>query len=818
MIVFFVNLYYDNNYLRKLKRKDIMIELKKWKVCAFDAYVPFNNKSMELNREIQGITPWMDIEVPGGLYSTLLKEGLIEDPMFEMNSLKCEWVSARWWVYKTSFTCPSDIEGRTELVLEGIDYRATVYVNEHEVNKHTGMFTKCVTEISRYLRAGEENTVSVVIEDAPKEIPQVGYTSMTSTQKARNNYKWDFCVRMINLGLYGKVYVKFYKSDLKIENYYFNSDCGADGVAELSVRLSSKEERSCIVRAALIGQDGEVLASAEKSAGLKNGSRTIKLRINTARLKVWYPNGSGSQSLYELSVNVTDREGTELDGFNAHVGIKKLRLLENPGSPEGSLPYTFEVNGERVYIKGVNITPLDMEYGCVDACRYRRFLTAVKEMNVNLVRVWGGGIIETEEFYSLCDELGILVWQDFIQSSSGIDNFPSENPEFLRLLAATAEEATLTKRNHVSLAVWCGGNELMYAGFKPVGFEVKAIALLKRIVKKNCRNIFMYPTTPSGPVFSFGKREDNHDVHGPWTYLGTEEHYRVFNENEYLFHSEFGVDGLTSPAVARRIMSDENLGYIDMDENIVWRHRGEWWNVYKREKQIFGENIDGFDTFSLASQFMQAEGLRYAIESGRRQNFRCSGNIIWQANEPFPNISCTSLIDYFGGKKLAYYAAKTAYQRILPCIKYTKLTHERGALLDFQAYAVSEDEAQPLIYSVKIYSENTKIAEDKFEFVFGSGSIWLKDYSIHIPADAESITVVLSITDADGNKYHNGVLFPMLDGKGMVNPECLRTFCERLRSGEPVYPVKIAAAESAQPMKQRETAQSSLTDSRLNIV
>jgi len=297
--------------------------------------------------------------------------------------------------------------------------------------------------------------------------------------------------------------------------------------------------------------------------------------------------------------------------------------------------------------------------------------------------VWGGGIIEKEDFYDLCDEYGIMVWQEFNQSSSGIDNVPPTDEKFLALLAKNAEAGILARRNHVCLTYWSGGNELMDWDGVPSTFADKNIAILKALVGKLDPGRLFLPTSASGPSEFLNISPEglghNHDVHGPWQYAGVEQQYELYNQSDCLLHSEFGVDGFTNREAIGKFLSAENSTPSNMGDNLVWRHHGEWWDTTARDSAIFGEP-DSMDTLVLHSQTIQAEGLRYAIEADRRRAFQNCGSIVWQFNEPWPTLASTCLVDYYGQPKPAYEFVKRAYAPLAVSLSYSKLGYTAGEL------------------------------------------------------------------------------------------------------------------------------------------
>jgi len=650
---------------------------KNWTVSGSWPFTVMQGTSVETGAKFSAVTPMMEARVPGSIYDDLLRAGLIENPYYERNSLLCEWAANRFWSYMNTFTLPDGVRGKKiRLVLKGIDYHGHIYLNDRKIGEHTGMYAPCIFDVTDALRYGEPNTLTVVLENAPDEMSQIGYTSRTHTQKARFNYKWDFGTRLVNLGLYDIVYLDIADDPLTDVHIRYLGD----GI--LTVTAKNRKLYG------VLSYEGETVAVAA-SEKTESGCR---LTFAVEEPKLWYPNGYGEQPLYDLLLTSDDDEHTW------RVGLRTLSYRKPDCDDPDILPYIPVINDREIYIKGVNMTPLDHLYGCVTEERYRQMLTLAKSGHVNLVRVWGGGIIEKEDFYNLCDELGIMVWQEFIQSSSGIDNIPSKQPEFLALCEQTARAVIPEKRNHTSLTFWSGGNELMDERGIPSTFEDENLAMLRRITEELSPEILMLPTSASGPTEWFDPNDPsrNQDIHGPWKYEGTEGHYALYNRSTIILHSEFGVDGMSNPEAVRSVLSPENQKVTTMAENLTWRHHGEWWDTYSyRERPLFGET-DSLDTLITLSQFMQAEGLRYAIEAHRRRSKTVHpaeladgvlltfssqnnvGSIVWQLNEPWPNVSCTCMVDYYGNPKPAFRFYTEAQKPLHISMRYSKLLWRPG--------------------------------------------------------------------------------------------------------------------------------------------
>ena len=695
-----------------------------WEVKGYWPYVPEKEKSMETGQTLHGVTDWLPAKVPGGVHYDLFRAGLIENPYYGKNSLHCEWAENRWWMYRTGF--PSVFNGcdlakeRVRLTFEGVDYEASVFFNDQLCAEHKGMYEPFSIDLTGRIR--EENKLVVLLKGIPQEMGQIGYTSRTFTQKSRFNYKWDFSTRLVNIGIWKDVVLEVpgqaELSDLHLDTGYceetgriYVSGQGLDyrdcRETPLWVRITAEDPGTrCSGDAELIREQGA--GTAGRTAGKRDGiSRTVPLcdgRFDTVLLVedplLWYPNGAGPQYLYRIRIELLEeKDGRErvLYQTERNTGIRSLKMVHNKKEHENALPYTFEVNGRKLYIKGVNMTPLDHIYGNVTKEQYGYMVSAMVNAGVNLVRVWGGGLIEKEEFYDLCDENGILIWQEFIQSSSGIDNKPSEQEEFLELLKKTAECAVREKRNHVSLTVYSGGNELMEAPDRPCGMENKNIAMLEEIVRRlDGRRAFL-PTSASGPrEFVTSEKGVSHDVHGSWRYEGNPGHYVLYGESDNLFHSEFGMDAASCEKSLKKFLPRASLHPTPMSQDPCWQHHGEWWGTYFRDCEMFGsieKTPENLGLFTRCSQYMQGEGLRFILEADRRRAWQNSGTIIWQLNEPWPNASCTNLVDYYGETKTAYYQVKRAYEERHVSLDYRSLTYKKGENFCLPFYVSNSGEA-----------------------------------------------------------------------------------------------------------------------------
>lgn len=698
-----------------------------------------------------------DVRAGESIYDTLYRHGVIENPMPDVNTYHCEWVANRWWVYRTQIEVAGD---RPRVCFEGVDGAFSVFFNNRFLGRHNNSFVPFEVDMSDY--GGQTGELTVIVECPEDNLNQSGYTSKIITQRSRYDFKWDFCPRMVSLGLVAPVVLQ----------------CGAE-ITEVKIVADT----SGVVTVDYVGKyfprDVAVSFTVDGKTAVATGeSGRLSVRVDSPQL--WQCNGRGDPVLYQGVLSVSCG-GETLWTKTYNVGFRDLRFVRNENAPEGSLPYTLELNGEKVYIKGVNFVPIEMSRAQMTREKYSRLLTLAKDMHVNLIRIWGGGIVETEDFYDLCDRLGILVWQDFIQSSSGIDNCATVIEEGLNEIVRTAETAVKRIRNHPSLALYCGGNELM-DNWVPLGFDHPNIAALKATVDRLDGTRAMLPTTASGPTSGIDLKRvgqgKHHDVHGPWSFVGDPDHYTLYNNSDCLLHGEFGVDGFCNTDAVEKIFTPSQRNFSYISENYIWRHKAEWWDQMPQTEAIFGK-CDDVDEQIRLSQFLQAEALRYAVEANRRRAFRNSGSIIWQFDEPYPNLCCTNIVDYFGQPKAVYYTVQRAFDAVNPNMCYEKLCYGAGERFCGELYLTSE-RCGTFDYTVSLCAGSTHIEKTFTVEVSEAGkSVRVGTVECTVP-QADGLHVLLRAKSGE-ETFRNEILLPVRVGK-YCDKRAAIAFVENLKS------------------------------------
>ena len=634
---------------------------------------------------------WRPARVPGSLIDDAWRAGEIPNPYVDRNSLAAEWLPQRTWLYRRAFGVPAEAPPNAALRFDGLDPGGTVFLDGEEVGRHAGMFVPLEIDLQDRLRPGSRHDLVVVVEPAPSMPSQVGRTELARHHRSRMGYGWDFCPRMINTGIWRSVCLEL-RGDAWLGRPAIDVTLEGRGPASVQVSVPVRGEADGARVVARLFGPGDSREAASSTAPVVDGGAAILLRVN--RVQRWWPNGSGDQPLYRLQLEL-EVGGTLLDRRETRIGFRTAALRLNAGAPEDALPYTLVVNGRPTWIRGWNWVPMDAAYGVPrPPGRLRHLVELLRRANVNLVRVWGGGLIESEAFYDACDEAGVVVWQEFAQSSSGVSNTPSDDPAFTDLMRREAESIVPLRAHHPSLAIWCGGNELADADGCPLDERHPVLAVLHEVVRRSASGRAWLPTSPSGPRFdnSLAAVADDpsslHDVHGPWEHQGLAEQHALADATTNLLHSEFGVEGMTNLATLRATVTQPGRWTADRSDPVL-AHRGGWWNNRPFVERTFGGDLS-LEELERASQHLQADGLRTLIEGDRRRWPRNAGSLPWAFNEPFPNAWSNAAVDYFGVPKPAYHAVGEAYAPILAGVSFASQALDGAPELAVVAWVVND--------------------------------------------------------------------------------------------------------------------------------
>ncbi len=615
---------------------------------------------------------WVRASVPGDVHSAIIDENVIPNPYWGRNNEKIKWVVDYEWWYRKWFSVPENWRGKVvRLVFHGVDFKADFWLNGKHIGAHEGMFSPIVFDITNVVNYGEseKNLIAVCIHPPPKD------RSKTGGRKCNLGYSIDYVPELITMGIWedaeivatGKVY---------IEDLYVTSKIG-ENVAhltnEISIYNTSTDRKKVTLKNSVTGENF-VSKTSDKSVEFEvpPGSQSLAIYLEVPEPRLWWPWDMGEQNLYKTSVEVLE-EGKSLDNVMRVFGIREVRIIPNKGAPEDSAPWTFCINGKRNFVKGANWTNIDLLYGRFSRERYEKLLTLAKEANMNILRIHGWHIREKEEFYNICNRLGILVWQEFAFANL---NYP-QTPDFLEKVAVECGEVVKTLRNHPSLIAWCGGNEYSY---------VKNLKLIKTL-EKVCKKV-----DPSRPFISVsGPPEQDEtrlkfDFHN-WQVWHRFKPIEFYSEDkESLFISEFGLQSVPCVESLKEFIPPEEL----WPAGPSWKyHFIEMEKMRHYVQQITHTDPSTLKDFVEATQKAQAETLKYGIEYFRRMKYRISGCMFWQFNEPWPSI-CWSVVDWFLRPKLAYYTVKDAYAPVLVCAEYPKKSWSKGETFKCKVWVIND--------------------------------------------------------------------------------------------------------------------------------
>jgi beta-mannosidase len=603
----------------------------------------------------------------------LLRAGLISDWNVGLNAPLCEWVEHRHWEYRCEIEVPADWAGqRIILRAEGLDYSGHILVDGKATCAFRGMLRPHEFDLSGALRPGQRHCLSIIFEEAPHEQGQIGYTSRSRFFKARYAYGWDWCPRMVPLGIWDRLTLMTLgptrlRGCLPYAQFEASSRKGA-----LSFRLDveSPEPAARVCRVTVRDGQRVIREEALRCAFGPGRSETQLSLSEPLDVEPWWPNGLGGHKLYEVTVQLEAEAGRVQDAWQGHVGFRQVRWLPCEGAPANAEPWICEVNGKAIFLQGVNWVPPRMTYGSVTHEMYAERLSLYADMGCNILRVWGGSIPEKEEFYDLCDELGLLVWQEFPLSSSGAENAPPSDPIALADLSEIAASYIWRRGGHASLLLWCGGNELTWQDRRitPVDEVHPAIAALAAVAARLSPDTRFLSTSSSGPSFSFDPAQAgkglHHDTHGPWENRGTFEEWKAhWDQHDALFVSEVGAPSASPVEVLRRYSGGMALWPPSID-NPFWRYRSPWWVQwdYLAERHGFRVDREELERFVAVSQEEQARALAYMAASCKRRFPRCGGVILWMGHDIYPCSSNTAIVDFDGKPKPAAQALKAVFR------------------------------------------------------------------------------------------------------------------------------------------------------------
>ncbi len=626
-------------------------------------------------------------EIPGTVQTDLVKNGVIDAPYFRDNEKKYAWIGEKEWEYSTEFFISEDIlkKENLELIFKGLDTYAYVFLNDKLLLKANNFFREWSLSIKEYVKIGK-NRLRIIFKSPLKIIKKKKpnyYNGKTTAdyifvRKPAYHFGWDWAPVYITMGVWRPVYLIAW-SELKLIDVRVIQQKVSKEQADLKFvfEIVSTKEQNIKIELNSNNTDEKLTTKVK----LFKGKNKVSLDFKIKNPRLWWPRDLGEAYLYSFSAKVF--KGRKIKGdWMGRIGIRTVKLVRKKDSLGES--FYFKVNGIPLYIKGANYIPQDMFIPQVKKEKYEKLFFNIRKSNINMLRVWGGGFYENELFYELCDKYGILVWQDFMFACA---LYPG-NENFLENVKKEAIYNIKRLRNHPSIALWCGNNEI-YEGWENWGWKKMYSPQEQRAIEKDYKNLFLKLLPElvkkydgkrdyihTSPLTNWGKDRLNTkgDVHY-WGVWHGREFFETFTIRKKIgrFVSEFGFQAYPPLKTIKEFTLPEERRIGSKILKAHEKHPIGFKIINEYMKEYFGIP-EILEDYIYVSQLLQAYGMGIGIEAYRRAKPSCMGSLYWQLNDCWPAISWSGM-DWKGRWKAFQYTVKRLYSDILisPTIENKKL-------------------------------------------------------------------------------------------------------------------------------------------------
>ncbi len=671
----------------------------------------------------------MKANVPGSVHMDLLANGEIPDPYYRTNEDSLQWIGEKDWVYKTEFTLdPALLKSKNvDLVFKGLDTYADVYLNDVKILSADNFFREWRQRVNPLLNKGKNKleikfTSPVKINKYRMEHDKIPLIyDYAYTRKPAYHFGWDWGPVFVTQGVWQPVILEAWDK-ARFTNFRIYQQSLTDKEAKIILlyEIEAQEPVTVSVSAECINTGQDV----SNSFDLRKGKNTAGLFLTIKNPKRWWPNGLGEPYLYAFKSKMKINYQT-VDTISGRTGLRTVEVVQEPDSLGSS--FYFKVNGHPVFMKGANYIPQDMFLNRPTAEDYKKLIHDAKTANMNMLRVWGGGFYEKDLFYDLCDENGIMVWQDFMFACA---MYPGD-PHFLDNVKAEAEQQVKRLRNHPSIALWCGNNEI-YEAWHHWGWPKRYNEADSATVWNNYLKIFedILPEAvrmndpdrfywPSSPLVNWGEKANTKgDIHY-WGVWHGQVPFEAMEEPEHIgrFVSEFGFQSLPEFSSIKKFTIPEDWSIDSPVMKLHQKHRIGY-PVIDKYMHWYYQKPKDFQAYIYVSQVLQAFGMDKGIEAHRRAKPMCMGTLYWQLNDCYPVASWSS-IDYYDKWKAMHYKVRDIYKPFL-----VSPVEENG---QFKVYIVSDElKDKEAVLLIEVYDFSGKLI-NKY------------DKTVHIPANSSDV-------------------------------------------------------------------------------
>lgn len=722
------------------------------------------------NWTIEGVNPDKSQQqnlqgtVPGMVHPDLQREGLIPDPFWRDNFKKCQWPEFWSWTYKRTFDVEPEMLSKQwiQLQFDGIDTYSEIYLNGRKLATTNDMFLQYKFDVKGWLKE-KGNKLEVRIQPIEKMVGekarQKQYKGAFSdpyrayVRRMQCTFGWDWVPRFVSYGVWKSVRMVGYDNICVDDIFAYTkklSDKKADLALELTLKSRVKVNHRIEIR--ILNSTNKEVWKTKKTIE----KDTMRFDVEIQDPEIWWANGLGEQPLYKVEACIYNSNGVLLHKKSIETGIRTVAIEELKDDSGSS--FTVILNGKRIFVKGANWVPADPFPSRITKNKYATLLKQAQDAGVNMLRVWGGGIFEPQEFWDLCNRMGILSSQDFMLACGG---YPDDDPAFVKLFKEEVEQNVKAIRNNPSIVFWCGDNELGLNSKPDQSWSCKQMhqttiaPLMARIDPSRPFRI----TSPYGkdPMSNNSMLSGDSHVN---SFLSKEFKNPAFDFADYRqvignysagrFMSEQTTAGSPPLRVLKKFMNDDDLNgsemyeYHDIDNPGAAGHRTLFSHMEYLSEQLYGPSNGNIDIRIRQMEYLQYEFVRLGLEGSRRRKFYSSGIQFWMYNDCWPALGW-SLIDYWGGRKAGWYAFASGAKPIIAASEVTENTLN---------WWVSNDWQKTVNANIKVFIQPT----DGMPVV-------LKEFETQIPANSSQKITELNIDELRKKMENSAILVCEVKGE-----------------------------------------------------
>lgn len=628
---------------------------------------------------------WMRAKVPGDVHLDLLENKVIEDPLYGDNAEECRWIEERIWTYKKNVFVPEGFkEDRVEFIFKGLDLDAEIFLNGSKIGEHHNAFIPCIVDVTESIKEGD-NDLTVKLDVGKKRVKDKPLKKYYAEEIERSCsvlrgpdriwmrkpqfvFGWDWAPYLPTCGIWRDVELRSYEN-VAIRDVCLRSHI-KENTAVIDVEAEMENFRSGSLKVDLsISLQGEKKHLLKKTLTLSSGLDKISCKLEVPNPELWYPQPVGEPYLYNVALTIC-KNNEELDSYSTKYGIREVKLIQEP--IEEGKSFIVSVNKKRVFCKGANWVPADSIPVNVSKEKYRKLIELASKANFNMFRIWGGGIYEDPLFYQLCDEYGIMVWQDFMFACAP---YPDDDYEFMQEVEREAHVIIRELRNHPSLILWCGNNENQSIHHEGAwgGRKVRlyGLTIYDELLPNVCK--ILDPTRPYRPSSPYGGKnpncEEEGDRHAWQVTLQSKDSYERVNYKRYTvdkgkFITEFGH---LAPPVKESLLEFTPQKELYVNSS-TWKYHN---NIFEKgnikaalERFFIPQEKLSLEEFIVSSEMLQAEALKFALEHWRRRMFNTAGVLFWMYSDCWGTTAGWTVVDYYLRLNPSYFYVKGAFESV----------------------------------------------------------------------------------------------------------------------------------------------------------